>query len=70
MKSQYTIIITIIYLITVNIIFPFVGYIITGTREGAMKGFVYGAFLGIPFWMFFGYMLLSPVELLKRFKNM
>jgi|TARA_B110001469_G_scaffold126635_2_gene144826 hypothetical protein len=62
-KEKKIIIITIIYLITVNFIFPAVAYYITGTKKGMVKGYFYGAIVSVIFWTYFGYMLIKPKEL-------
>jgi hypothetical protein len=62
-EEKKVIIITLIYLITVNLIFPAVGYLITGNKKGMVKGYFYGAIVSVIFWTYFGYMLIKPKEL-------
>ena len=62
-KEKKIIIITIIYLITVNLIFPAVGYLITGNKKGIAKGYLLGSIVSVIFWSYFGYMLIKPKEL-------
>ena len=52
--------------ITVNLIFPFVGYLITGNKKGMVKGYFYGAIVSVIFWSYFGYMLIKPKELWEK----
>ena len=65
-KEKKIIIITIIYLITVNLIFPAVAYYITGNKKGMVKGYFYGAIVSVIFWSYFGYMLIKPKELWEK----
>ena len=62
-KEKKIIIITIIYLITVNLIFPAAGYLITGNKKGIAKGYLFGSIVSVIFWSYFGYMLIKPKEL-------
>jgi hypothetical protein len=62
-NEKKMIIITLIYLITVNLIFPAVGYLITGNKKGIAKGYLLGAIVSVIFWSYFGYILIKPKEL-------
>mgnify|MGYP005638094305 FL=1 len=62
-EEKKVIIITLIYLITVNLIFPAVGYLITGNKKGIAKGYLLGAIVSVIFWSYFGYILIKPKEL-------
>jgi hypothetical protein len=62
-EEKKMIIITLIYLITVNLIFPAVGYLITGNKKGIAKGYLLGSIVSVIFWSYFGYMLIKPKEL-------
>ena len=65
-EEKKIIIITLIYLITVNLIFPLVGYFITCNKKGMVKGYLLGAIVSIIFWLYFGYILIKPKELWKK----
>ena len=65
-EEKKMIIITLIYLITVNLIFPAIGYLITGNKKGIAKGYFYGAIVSVIFWSYFGYMLIKPKELWEK----
>lgn len=62
-EEKKLVIITIIYLITVNLLFPAVGYLITGNKKGIAKGYLLGSIVSVIFWSYFGYMLIKPKEL-------
>jgi hypothetical protein len=61
---------TLIYLITVNLIFPAVGYLITGNKKGIAKGYLLGAIVSVIFWSYFGYILIKPNELLDKIRTL
>lgn len=61
--------ITLIYLIIGNILFPFIGYIITGNIKGAYKYYAYSFIFSIIFWFYLGNQILNLKELYLVIKN-
>lgn len=68
-RKKKLIMVTLFYLILGNIIIPLIGYLYTGTIKGALIFYGWTFVLSFIFWPYFGYLLLTPIQLINSIRG-